>query len=63
MKTLRKTICKLVLAAAGLGLLLAVEAVAWGLWAQALAYGAPAVLAANAAAGGLLPKGAGHDET
>ena len=29
MKTLRKTMCKLVLAAAGLGLLLAVEAAAW----------------------------------
>lgn len=63
MKTLRKTMCKLVLAAAGLGLLLAVEAAAWGRWAPALAYGALAVLAANAAAGGLLPKGDGNDET
>ena len=62
MKTLRKTMCKVVLAAAGLGLLLAVEAAAWGTWAPALAYSALAVLAANVAAGGMLPKGDGHDE-
>lgn len=63
MRRVKKAVCKLVLVAAGLGLLMAVDAAAHGQLASAVLYGAGMSLAANRAAGGLLGQGGGHDET
>ena len=61
MKKLKKEVCKLVLVAVAVAAVVLVEAAAMGYWLSAVAGGAAAVLAANWAAGGLLPKEGDHD--
>ena len=62
MRRVKKAVCKLVLVAAGLGLLMVVDAAAHGQLASAVLYGTGMALAANRAAGCLLGQGGGHDE-
>lgn len=61
MKKLKKEVCKLVLVAVAVAVVVLVEAAAMGYWLSAVAGGAAAVLTANWAAGGLLPKEGDHD--
>lgn len=61
MKKLTKEVCKLVLVVVAVAAVVLVEAAAMGYWLSAVAGGTVAVLAANWAAGGLLPKEWDHD--
>ncbi|PWM57908.1 MAG: hypothetical protein DBX91_10275 [Subdoligranulum variabile] len=61
MRELKKAVCKLVLVAAGVAMLVLAEAAAIGYWWQAAGCGALVMLAANRAAGGLLPEDVSHD--
>lgn len=61
MKKLKKEVCKLVLVVVAVAVVVLVEAAAIGYWLPAIAGVAAAVLAANWAAGGLLPKEGHHD--
>lgn len=61
MRKLKKAVCKLVLVAVAVAVVVLVEAAAMGYWLPAAAGGTAAILAANWAAGGLLPKEGDHD--
>lgn len=61
MKKLKREVYKLVLVTAAVAVVVLVEAAAMGYWLPAVAGSTAAVLAANWAAGGLLPKEGDHD--
>lgn len=62
MRKLKKAVCKLVLVLAAVAAVVLIDAAAHGYIWQTAVCGTMAVLAANEAAGGLLPEGQGHDE-
>ena len=62
MRKLKKAVCNLVLVLAAVAAVVLIDAAAHGYIWQTAVCGTVAVLAANEAAGGLLPEGQGHDE-
>lgn len=61
MRKLKKAVCKLVLVAAIVAAVVLIDAAAHGYIWQTAVCGTVTVLAANGAAGGLLPEEHGHD--
>ena len=61
MRKLKKAVCKLVLVAAAVAAVGLIDAAAHGYIWQTAVCSTVAVLAANGAAGGLLPEEQGHD--